>query len=66
MGTLHEDPRTFVIISCFILLRIKKMLRTKSVEKIKTHFNAQHIFPERVSFIVDPDRQQMSDHSYSV
>jgi len=36
-GTLHKDKHTFLIISRSVLLRKKKMFKTKVVDKIKTH-----------------------------
>jgi hypothetical protein len=66
-GTLHEDLCTFVIISRWILLRIRNF-SDKIVEKIKTHILCSiNFFPENRALyeimwknVVEPDRPQMT------
>jgi len=48
MGTLHEDIFTFVIISCWILLRMRNV-RDKKVKYQNTHFIFSNFFPPRNS-----------------
>jgi hypothetical protein len=63
MGTLREDPCTFLIIYRSILLRMRNIL-DKFVEKIKTHFMFSNFFFENLPVyeimwknIVEADRQ---------
>jgi len=45
-GTLHEDQNIFLITSHSFVVRMKNVL-DKSVEKIKTHFVFNNIFPRK-------------------
>jgi len=48
-GILHEDQYTCLIISLSVLR--KGMFQTNLVEKIKTHFMFNNVFPKIVPFI---------------
>jgi len=50
MGTLHEDLHTFMIISRWIILRIRDV-QTKVSEKIKTHILCSVTFFENYAFM---------------
>ena len=64
-ATLHEDLRTFMIISRSIFL--KREFSDKILEEIKTHFLFNNFFSENRAVnetmrknIVEPDRPQMT------
>jgi len=48
-GTLHEDQNTLFIISRSFLLRIRNVSETV-VEKIKTRYTFNNLFPKIVAF----------------
>ena len=50
MGTIHEDIRTFMIVSHRILLRMRNV-QTKVVKKTKTHFMFNNIFMKIMLFM---------------
>lgn len=66
MGTLHEDLRTFIIISRRILLRIRG-ISDKLVQNIKIHILGSVIFFESRAvydiirkIMIEPDKPQMT------
>jgi hypothetical protein len=66
-GTLHEDHRTFLIISRYVLLTMRNV-SDGFVEEIKTHFVVNNFFPpeNRAVYelmrrnIAEPNRPQMT------
>jgi hypothetical protein len=67
MGTLHEDPSIFMIISCSILLRMIKASDKICRENQNTHYMLNKFSPKNCAFyerrsksVVQPDRPQMT------
>jgi len=67
-GTLHEDVCTFMIISCWILLRMGNVSDRSYRENQNTHFTFINFFPKVVPFmryrgkIYDRHRQTTDDN----
>jgi hypothetical protein len=50
-GTLHEDICTFMIISRWIILRMRNVSDTSCRENQNTHFVFSNVFPKIVPFM---------------
>jgi len=65
MGTLHEDPCTFMIVSHQILPKIISVLGKSGRENQNTHFIFNDFFPEIVLVICDNVRKYIEPDTHS-
>jgi len=71
-GTLHEDRYTFLIISCWIIFRIRNVSDKICTENQTTHFVFSYFSPKIVPFmrtcgknIVQPGRPEMTNMAHA-